>query len=461
MSERFVYRSRIDAPAEEVFAWHERPGAFERLQPPWESVQVIQRTGGIRDGDRVILQTRVGPVAVRWVIEHRDYQAGRQFRDVQITGPFSRWEHTHLVEADGAGAWLEDRIEYALPLGALGRELAGTAIRRRLSRMFAYRHRVTADDLAGRGAGRKEPSMNVVVSGSSGLIGSNLVPYLRTCGDQVGRLSRRSGGGTDELSVAWDPARGTIDSARLEGVDGVVHLAGEPIAGRWTPEKKRMIRESRVAGTRLLAETLAGLSRRPRVLVCASAIGIYGDRGEELLNEASGAGRGFLADVVGEWEAAAEPALRAGIRVVQLRFGVVLSPAGGALAKMLTPFSLGGGGVVGSGRQFMSWIAIDDALGAVRHALLTESLSGAVNAVAPLAVTNHEFTKTLGRVMRRPTIASMPAFAARLAFGEMAEELLLASARVEPSRLLETGYRFRFVRLEEALRHVLGRTQAA
>jgi len=299
--------------------------------------------------------------------------------------------------------------------------------------------------------------MKILVSGSTGLVGSALVSFLASGGHEVVRLVRgRLKPGVVE--VPWDPQAGTIEAAKLEGLDAVVHLAGENIAGRWTAAKKARIRSSRVEGTRLLAEALAGLKRPPKTLVCASAIGYYGDRGDEVLREDSPSGAGFLAAVCRDWEAAAHAAAEKGIRVVQLRIGVVLSPAGGALARMLTPFKLGLGGRIGPGSQFMSWIAIDDLIGAIHHALTTEPLRGPVNAVAPRAVTNREFTKTLGRVLARPTIFPMPAFAARLAFGEMADELLLASARVEPAKLVSSGYRFRTPELEAALRHLLGKS---
>jgi uncharacterized protein (TIGR01777 family) len=257
--------------------------------------------------------------------------------------------------------------------------------------------------------------------------------------------------------LGWDPAAGSIDKEGLEGHDGVVNLAGENIAERWTLAKKARIRESRVKGTRLLADALAGLSQPPKVLVCASALGYYGNRGSEVLREDSGAGSGFLAEVCQEWEAAAEPAKQKGIRVVHLRIGIVLSPAGGALAQMLLPFKMGVGGKVGSGQQYMSWVALDDVVGAIHHTLSTESLGGAANAVAPNPVTNLEFTKTLGRVLGRPTIFPMPAFAARLAFGEMADGLLLSSARLEPAQLTASGYQFRYPHLESALRHLLAK----
>ena len=296
--------------------------------------------------------------------------------------------------------------------------------------------------------------MKVLVTGSTGFIGSALVSALTAAGHQVTRLVRKLAGAGE---VRWDPAAGAIDTGGLEGHDAVVHLAGENIAGRWTAAKKQRIRESRVNGTRLLAEALAKLSRRPRALVCASAIGYYGDRGEEKLREGSPPGKGFLAEACVAWEAAAKPAADAGLRVVHLRIGVVLHPKGGALKQMLLPFKLGLGGVIGSGRQYMSWIALDDLIGIFQHALANDSLRGPANAVAPNPATNREFTKSLGQVLSRPTIFPMPAFAARLAFGEMADELLLASTRVEPARLAASGYSFAYPQLEATLRHQLGR----
>lgn len=296
--------------------------------------------------------------------------------------------------------------------------------------------------------------MKCLVSGAGGLIGSALVASLDGGGHSVTRLTRSAGGAG---TVRWDPATGVADRGAIEGHDAVVHLAGENIAGRWTAAKKRRISESRIVGTRSLASSLAALQRPPGVLVCASAVGFYGDRGAETLDERSHRGEGFLADTCRRWEEAAEPARARGIRVVHLRFGVVLAGHGGALAKMLTPFRLGLGGRIGSGDQYMSWIALDDAAGAILHGLTHAEIAGAVNAVAPEPVTNGKFTATLARVLRRPAIFPMPAAAARLAFGEMADALLLASQRVMPARLLATGYVFRHPSLEGALRHVLGK----
>jgi uncharacterized protein (TIGR01777 family) len=299
--------------------------------------------------------------------------------------------------------------------------------------------------------------MRVLVTGSSGLVGSALVPFLNSGGHRVTRLVRSKPRAAEAYAL-WDPEAGTIDASSLEGLDAVVHLAGESIAaGRWTAARKARILESRVKGTNLLTGTLAGLSQPPKVLVSASAVGFYGDRGEEVLREESSSGSGFLAEVCRQWEAATAPAAQVGIRVVHLRFGMILSAKGGALQKLLLPFRFGLGGRLGSGRQFMSWVALDDIVGAIHHALTTEELQGPVNAVSPTAVRNAEFTRTLGRVLRRPAVFPLPAFAARLAFGQMADELLLASQRVEPARLLASSYQFRFPELEAALKHLLGK----
>jgi hypothetical protein len=450
----------VDLPvmAEEAFAWHDRPGALERLIPPWERVDVLERSGGIADGARVVLRVHQGPVAIRWVARHRDYQPGRRFVDEQEEGPFSRWVHVHDFEPRGPEACrLTDRIEVVMPGGGAGRLAGGAMIRHRLERMLAYRHALTAADLATHALHRSAPRLRLAVTGASGLLGRTLVPFLTTGGHRVVTVSRHARG-PDQ--IGWDPDRGTLDPVALDGIDAAVHLAGEPIGVRWTAARKRRILTSRVRGTRLLAETLARLPRPPRVLVSASAVGIYGNRGDTILTEDTppeDAPPDFLVEVGREWEAATEAARAAGIRVVHMRFGIVLSPAGGALGRMLTPFRLGVGGPLGSGRQWVSWIAIDDAVGAVHHALMTESLAGPVNATAPEPVTGRVLARTLGRVLGRPALLPAPAAALRLAFGEMADAALLGSQRVQPTRLLASGYLFRFPSLEPALRFVLGR----
>ncbi|MFQ6115461.1 MAG: TIGR01777 family oxidoreductase [bacterium] len=300
--------------------------------------------------------------------------------------------------------------------------------------------------------------MKVLVTGSTGLIGSALVPFLTSGGHEVIRLVR-SRPNNDKIEIQWDPYLERVNRNKLEGADAVVHLSGESIAARWTDKKRAEIRDSRVKTTQFLSNTLAELQQPPKVLVSASGINYYGNRGEEILKEESKPDSSFLAQVCQDWEAATEPAAKKGIRVVNLRMGLILTPEGGALKKMLFPFKIGAGGVVGDGDQCWSWIAFDDVLGAFHHAIMTDSLEGPVNVVAPNPVTNREFTKTLARVLSRPALFPMPAFAVRLIFGEMADALLLSSARVDSSKLSNSGYTFRHTELEDALRHLLGKTE--
>ena len=292
----------------------------------------------------------------------------------------------------------------------------------------------------------------ILVSGVSGPIGAALLPSLRQRGYAITRLTRDKSAGEDQ--IAWDPAQ-PLSPEAVSGFEAVIHLAGESIVGRWNDSKKKEIRDSRVLGTRHLAEALAKTADKPRVFVSGSAIGFYGDRGEEILREDSSSGTGFLPEVCREWEAAARAAIDAGIRTANIRTGVVLSTKGGALPKMLTPFKLGVGGKIGDGKQWMSWIDVRDMVGAIHHILKTDLLQGPVNMVAPKAVTNAEFTKTLASVLHRPAIFPVPAFAARWAFGQMADELLLASQRVEPTKLVRSGYPFQCVDLRKSLTDLL------
>jgi len=299
--------------------------------------------------------------------------------------------------------------------------------------------------------------MKILVTGAHGLVGSALIPFLTTEGYQVRRLVRTN---THEESgdILWSPELKQVDPSKLEGFDAVINLAGENIAaGRWTEDQKRKIRDSRVIGTRFLSETLARLKLPPKVFISASATGYYGARDDIIVTEESAPGDGFLADVCREWEAATEFAVKNNIRVVNARFGIILSAAGGALKKMLPPFRLGVGGKLGNGRQIMSWIALDDVVAGLYHLLNTPHLRGPVNFVSPQSLTNWDFTKALGSVLKRPTIFPVPAFVIKILFGEMGEALLLKGANVEPKKLLESGYTFHFPELKEALHHLLGK----
>lgn len=452
---RFVRTTPLPVSPGEAFDWHEREGAFERLLPPWQEIRILNRRGTIAPGGRLSLAVKKGPFWLRWEAEHGEWERGRFFTDRLLRGPFPRWEHRHaFLPSAGGASLLEDRLDYELPLGALGRWLGGRVLERDLERLFAFRHERTRRDLLRHAAFKDRPPLKVAVTGATGLVGSALVPFLTTGGHEVLRLGRRPRREAGE--GRFDPAAGEVDRDLLEGVDAVVHLAGENIAAaRWSPERKEALRSSRVEGTALLAGTLASLGRPPRTLVCASAVGYYGHRPEGEVTEESEGGEGFLAQLCRDWEAAAEPAKRAGIRVVHLRTGVVLSRRGGALARMLPAFRAGTGGPVGSGRQAFPWIALDDLVGLI-HFLLFEEVEGPVNAVAPQTVTQGQFARVLGGVLRRPAFLPLPAFAVRLLFGEMGEALLLEGARVRPLRAQAAGFSFQWPSLEEALRWELG-----
>jgi uncharacterized protein (TIGR01777 family) len=452
------FSSPLPASPSRAFAWHAQPSALARLLPPWDRVRVRTREGGLRDG-RVVLELRQGPLTLVWDARHQadGFVEGVQFVDTQASGPFAHWHHTHRVEAGTSAdaSVLHDTVTWRLPLDPLSWP-ARLIVARVLRRMFAYRHWVTAADLARHQSGTR---MRIAITGASGLVGSALVPFLRGGGHEVVRLVRGTPQASDEHQ--WTPTAGIVDAAALGPVDAVIHLAGESVAGgRWSPAMKARIRDSRVGPTRALAQSLAALPVPPRVFISASAMGMYGDRGDEILTEASRPGTGFLADVCQEWEAAADPARAAGIRVVHPRFGIILDARGGALGKMRLPFSLGLGGPLGSGRQYYSWVGMEDVLGSLLFALTHADVQGPVNVTGPTPVTNAEFTRTLGRVLRRPAFLPVPAFVLTALFGEFAEAELLSSKRVVPAALQAAGFQFLHPRLEDALRFTLGRVEA-
>ena len=451
----FTKRSELPVPRADLYAWHARPGAFERLGPPWERAIVESRSGeGIDDGVRLTIRAEIGPVSARWEAEHHGHIPGEQFIDTQRSGPFARWEHTHrFLDGPTPGtSILDDSVEYELPLGGLGAAVAGHYVGDRLSRMFNFRHARTAADLA-RHAPYGGRSLTVAVTGASGLIGGALCPFLTTGGHRVKRLVRREARGPDE--VRWDPEAGVIDLAGLEGVDAIIHLAGENVGeGRWTDARKARILQSRDAGTRLLAQSVAKVGV-PR-LISASAVGYYGDTGAEIVDETSPLGRGFLAEVCARWEAAAEPAIAAGARVAHARVGVVLSAQGGALGKLLPVYKAGGGGPVGSGDQGFPWVHLDDAVDIFHHLLMSDDLSGPVNAVAPAIQSQGEVTEQICGLLNRPSFVPLPAAAVRLGFGQMGVEVLLQGQRVRPSVLQGRSFTWRFPTLDAAMRHELG-----
>ncbi len=462
--------------AAELFAWHERPGAFQRLAPPWETLRVLSDphdAGGLRDGAHLIFQIRKWPTWITWEARHLGFEPGVRFIDEQVRGPMAFWRHTHSCLPSPAGSLMEDTVDYRLPAQALSGPIAGSFVRAQLERMFAYRHARLRADLAMhahlRAAGLA-PSTRWAISGTSGVIGSALASLLTTAGHRVDRLVRGRAR-PERGEIFWQPggiasgesssegSKGQVDHASLEGCDVVVHLAGEPVLprtmGGWSKAQRDAIRDSRVEGTRTIARAIAGLARPPRVLICASGIGFYGNRGDEELAEDATVGSGFLAEVSRDWEAACESARQAGVRVVNLRIGAVLTPRGGALAGFLPTFRLGMGVIIGTGRQWMSWIGLDDLLSIILHAAATPTLAGPINAVSPAPVRAGEFARTLAHVLDRPLMMHLPNFVLRAMMGEVADAAVW-SCRAVPDRLRTTGFRFTYPNLEKALRWELG-----
>jgi uncharacterized protein (TIGR01777 family) len=454
----YRYESVMDATPEEVFAWHERPGAFERLAPTWADVRVVEREGGIQDGARVVLQVHLGPLHVRGELRHFGYQAGREFKDEQVRGPLSHYVHTHRFSTVESGKCLvQDEVEWEPPARSAGEAFTQPLIQNELSRLFPFRHQRLRNDLDLHARYASKPRLTVAISGATGFIGAPLRQFLEAGGHRVVPMVRKKEKAA-QGAVYWNWRKGEIDRDALAKVDAVVHLAGEPLLGlRWTPEKKREILDSRVKGTELIARTMAELHAGPRTLVCASGVGFYGDRGDEILTEESRPGKGFLAEVVGAWEDATRRAERSGVRVVNIRTGFVLSPTGGALGNLLLPFKLGMGGRIGSGRQYLAWIDLDDEIGMIYHALMKDDVRGPLNLTSPHPVPQATFATTLGRVLGRPTVVPVPGLAVKALLGEMGEETLLSGQRARPKRAEEAGYRFLFEDLEASLRHKLGR----
>jgi len=438
-----TYSSVVDAPQAETFRWHERPGAMARLLPPWQPVRVVSEAGDLKSGKAVLRL----PGGLLWVASHRDYDPPRRFVDELTSLPFP-WRHTHHFEAAGETATMvTDVVEAPVPAKVL-------------RRVFAYRHRQLADDLrAQRQMARLAPRpLRVAMTGSSGLVGTALAALLTTGGHRVVRLVRRSPSGPDERR--WDPF--DPDPHILDGTDAVVHLAGAAIGGRFGDAHKRLVRESRVVPTEKLAGCLRHANDGPSAFIAASAIGFYGpDRADELLDEESPPGRGFLAGVVKDWEQAALTAEGAGARTVFVRTGIVQSARSGVLTLLRPLWELGLGGPLGSGEQWISWVDLDDVADIYYRAIVDSALAGPVVAAAPSPVTNREYSTTLATVLRRPALVPVPLLGPKILLGqEGAHELAAASQRARPSALVQAGHCFRWPELEGCLRHQLGRAKA-
>ena len=459
----FRKTSTMPVSAQTLFDWHANPAAFMRLVPPWENVQIEAIEGSFAVGQKYIMRASIiGPVGKDWVAEIVEVEPGKQFKDRQISGPFAEWEHTHRMLPEGEqSSTLEDEVHYRLPMGRIGRLFGSGMVETRLDAMFAYRHAVTASDLRRNAEFQDKPRLTIAVTGSHGLIGNALCHVLVGDGHKVVRLVRsepktnRVEDGTTQRQ--WTPDEEPSPEL-LKGVDVLVHLAGDNLAdGRWTKKKKERIRSSRIIPTDLLAASIRNHHPELKAFITSSATGYYGDRGNEILDEDSPPGEGFLADVCQGWEHVTDDVSKTGVRVVNVRTGIVLSARSGALAKQLAAFKSGGGAVLGNGKQWISWISLQDMLGVYHRAILNEKLQGPIVATAPNPVTNREFGRTLAKVLGRPYLLTVPKSALRILFGQMADDVVLASTRTLPKKLEAEGFTFDHATLEEALQFTLGR----
>lgn len=449
----FTRSMQMPVSAKVLADWHGKPGAFGRVQPPWEKASIVKKAAAIANDLEEHIRINIGPFKKMWIARYHDVIDGEQFCDLQVSGPFAYWDHKHIFKAiDEGKSELVDEVSYKEPLGPPGRFLAGKMIYNKLDRMFRYRHAITSQDLE-RYHKRKIPSKKILVAGGTGFIGSALVPLLQTLGHEVKVLTRKP---TCASHVAWDPALTKIDLNSLEWADVVINLAGYNIATPWTKKAKKKITDSRLQSSQTLVDAMLSLKEAPKVFISASGSSIYPLYDGREYDESGPAGEGFLPDLARRWEAVSEPLVKVGIRTLKLRIGLVLSPAGGALQKMLPAFSLGLGGPFGTGSQHMSWITLDDLLDVIVSGIENEALEGAVNAVSPQPITNKEFCQTLAKVLKRPCFLKVPEFLLRRIPGGMGQELFLASNRVIPAKLLALGHKYRYTDLEQALRYLMG-----
>jgi uncharacterized protein len=468
LSERFEQSILLDADRDSLHRYHARPGALQRLIPPWENVRVLDRSDSLEVGSKVVIENRQFGLPLQWHAKHTAYHPPHSFQDLQESGPFKTFIHDHHFEEHGNnGSKLKDSIEFAMKFGPMGK-LGLPFVQQKLEAMFSYRHQTTKADLRLESflkpfvAGR---SLRIGVSGSSGMIGRRVVDLISVLGHQPIRILRSESRDSamqfplKAMVVKWDVRSGfqKEDRELIDGLDAVIHLAGKGIAdARWTQNIKSEIRASRVEGTVQLVQSLVSLPNPPKAFVSASGVGVYGDCGDRLVGENTAPGADFLADLARDWEKAAMTFASTG-RVAIGRLGIALHPRAGALAKMLLPFQLGIGGPMGRGNQYWSWVHVDDAAAAFLYLAINPQASGPYNLVAPEQTTNREFSRTLAKVLARPCWLPASSFALRLALGEMADAMLLSSTRANGERLVEDGFPLRGNTLEGTLRHLLGR----
>ena len=466
MPTNYKHETVVNADIDTTFAWFEHEGSFRRLMPPWEVAQEVRADDSLEVGSQRVFKFPApgAPfINLTWVAEHTGYDKPNYFADTMVKGPFWKWNHDHYLKEENGVTTVVDDVTYSVPFGPLGmlvdKVLGGSLVTGRISSMFKAREFRLKRDLDNHAKFLDMPRKKILVVGSSGLIGTQLVAFLDTGNHEVWRLVRRVAD-SNKNEISWNPDKGEINAKELEGFDVVIHLGGVGIGDkRWSKKRKAAIRDSRVNSTELLSKTLASLENKPDLFMMASAIGYYGNRGDEELDESSTSGEDgyFLTDVCKAWENSANPAKNAGIRTVHMRTGIVISAVGGALGKMLLPAKMGGGGPIGSGKQWMSWISMDDQIYSMYHLMMSEGVSGEYNLTAPNPVRQKQFAKDLGRVLRRPAFAPLPGFMMKIMFGEMGARLTLDSQRVLPKNLQESGYEFIHTDLQSALSDSLGK----
>ena len=453
MAETFIRKCKIDAPAKTLNNWHHASDVFHRIQPPWESAKIVKKAKAISDGLEEHIQIQMGPLKKTWIARYQDVVNGKQFCDLQVSGPFKYWFHKHIFHDNGDGtSTLEDNISYSPPMGKIGQFLAGGMVRSKLNMMFKYRHLVTQEDVK-RHHSLETDSKKILISGGTGLVGSQLIPLLKSMGHEVLILSRNP---RAENHIGWSLEKKEIDVEKLKGVEVVINLAGASIASLWTKKNKEKIYNSRVEGTKFLVSSLIEHAPKLEAFLSASGSGAYPLNTGEKYDETGPIGDTFLGKVAQAWEAAAEPLLKKGIRTAHFRIGVVISSLGGALQKMLLPGKLCLGGPWGKGTQHMSWIAIDDLCDILTFAVSDKSYEGIINTVAQESVPVNEFFKTLGKVLKRPQVFRVPSFIMKALPGGMGKEVFLGDNRAVPGFLNKVEYKYRHENLESALRLQLG-----
>lgn len=451
----FTYYSHYPYSPKELYAYHARPGALERLLPIWEQIDLIEKNGTIEGGDTVQLKLRFGPISIPWESQHNEPIPGKEFSDFQLKGPFSHFHHHHQFRPEQDGTELVDTVSYQLPLHHIIPSQAKKLIDNKLDKNFRYREEILRQDLELHRKYSKKP-LRILITGASGVLGSRLLPLLTTGGHQVWTLVRRT---PDPVKneIFWDPERNILDVNELPSVDGVIHLAGEYIGlSRWSEEKKKRVLNSRVQGTRLLVSTLAAMNQKPAVLLSSSAVGYYGNCPDGIVDENHGPGDDFISTVCSEWERATAEGPKAGIRTVLMRLGVGLTPQGGGLQRILSTAPIGFFRSFGHGNQMMSWMSIDDMVAAMLHCLATQQLHGPVNIAAPHPVSIKDFLRELSEITRKPLLLPIPELFLKACYGQMASEIVLSGCAVSTQKLEQSGFIFRHAQLRDCLHFLLG-----